>query len=97
MAYLVLVTESDPIEGRDKPDAADDTLLLDGGVQPGLLHLLPLGGQLGVRLCSVRSEDGVRIIHVIHTWVNSSDPSSIISFLGWQQGNRVLVTRNLLS
>ena len=97
MAYLVLVTESDPVKGRDKPDTADDALLLDGGVQPGLLHLLPLGGQLGVRLCSVKSKDGVRTVQVINTWFKSSDPSSIISFLGWQQGKRVLVTRNLLS
>lgn len=97
MVYLVLVTESDPIEGGDKPDAADDALLLDGGVQPGLLHLLPLGGQLGVRLCSVKDKDRVRIVQVINTWVISSDPSSNISFLGRQQGNRVLVTRSLLS
>ena len=44
--YLVLVTESEPIEGGDKPDGAKDALLLDCGEQPGLLHLLPLGGQL---------------------------------------------------
>ena len=50
MIYLVLVTEIDPVEGRDKPDATDDTLLLDGGIKPGLLHLLPLGDQLGVGL-----------------------------------------------
>ena len=97
MAHLVLVTEGDPVKGRDKPDATNDALLLDGGVQPGLLHLLPLGGQLSVRLWSVVSKDGVRTVHVINTWVISSDPSSIISFLGWQQGKRVLVTRNLLS
>ena len=62
MVYLVLVTESDPIEGGDKPDAADDALLLDGGVQPGLLHLLPLGGKLGVSLRSVKIKDGVKIV-----------------------------------
>ena len=50
MIYLVLVTEIDPVEGRDKPDATDDTLLLHGGIQPGLLHLLPLGYQLGIDL-----------------------------------------------
>ena len=50
MIYLVLVTEIDPVEGRDKPDATDDTLLLDGGIQPGFLHLLPLSDQLGVGL-----------------------------------------------
>ena len=50
MIYLVLVTEIDPVEGRDKPDATKDTLLLDGGIQPGLLHLLPFGDQLGVGL-----------------------------------------------
>ena len=50
MIYLVLVTEIDPVEGRDKPDATEDTLLLDGGIQPGLLHLLPFGDQLGVGL-----------------------------------------------
>ena len=60
MIYLVLVTEIDPVKGRDKPDATDDTLLLDGGIQPGLLHLLPLGDQLGVGLRSVKvkSQDG---------------------------------------
>ena len=50
MIYLVLVTEIDPVEGRDKPDATDDTLLLNGGIKPGLLHLLPFGDQLGVGL-----------------------------------------------
>ena len=50
LIYLVLVTEIDPVEGRDKPDATDDALLLDGRIQPGLLHLLPLCDQLGVSL-----------------------------------------------
>ena len=50
LIYLVLVTEIDPVEGRDKPDATEDTLLLDGGIKSGLLHLLPFGDQLGVRL-----------------------------------------------
>ena len=48
MIYLVLVTEIDPVEGRDKPDPTDDTLLLNGGIKPGLLHLLPFGDQLGL-------------------------------------------------